>query len=87
MRESESRCVLNGFNAANPISKNKIKSILKVIVKRTLRKHGYPPDMQLLATGTVLRQAKLIADELSSTNIYCKTTEEFYKSSSESTQW
>jgi type I restriction enzyme R subunit len=37
---------------------------LKVIVKRTLRKYGYPPDMQILATETVLKQAELIAEEL-----------------------
>lgn len=30
---------------------------LKVIVKRILRKYGYPPDMQMLATETVLKQA------------------------------
>ncbi|KAA0259090.1 type I restriction endonuclease subunit R [Deferribacter autotrophicus] len=37
---------------------------LRVIVKRTLRKYGYPPDMQALATETVLKQAELIADEI-----------------------
>ncbi len=37
---------------------------LKVIVKRTLRQYGYPPDMQKLATETVLKQAEMIADEL-----------------------
>jgi len=37
---------------------------LKVIVKRTLRQYGYPPDMQALATETVLKQAELIADEI-----------------------
>jgi type I restriction enzyme R subunit len=37
---------------------------LRVIVKRTLRKYGYPPDMEKLATDTVLKQAELIADEL-----------------------
>ena len=37
---------------------------LKVIVKRTLRKYGYPPDMQALATETVLKQAEAIADSL-----------------------
>jgi len=44
--------------------KESVKSKLKVIVKRTLRKFGYPPDMQKLATETVLEQAKLIAEEL-----------------------
>ncbi|MCD6245556.1 DUF3387 domain-containing protein [candidate division WOR-3 bacterium] len=37
---------------------------LRVIVKRTQRQYGYPPDMQKLATETVLQQAELIADEI-----------------------
>ena len=37
---------------------------LKRIVKRTLRQYGYPPDMQELATETVLKQAELIANEI-----------------------
>ncbi len=37
---------------------------LRVVVKRTLRQFGYPPDMQKLATETVLKQAELIADEI-----------------------
>jgi type I restriction enzyme R subunit len=45
--------------------KESVKAKLKVIVKRTLRQYGYPPDMQKLATETVLKQAELIADELS----------------------
>ena len=44
--------------------KESVKAKLKVIVKRTLRKYGYPPDMQTLATETVLKQAELIADEI-----------------------
>ena len=44
--------------------KDSVRSKLKVIVKRTLRQYGYPPDMQKLATETVLKQAELIADEL-----------------------
>lgn len=40
------------------------RSKLKVIVKRTLRQYGYPPDMQELATETVLKQAELIANEI-----------------------
>ncbi len=46
-----------------PIKEN-VRAKLKVIVKRTLRQYGYPPDMQLLATDTVLKQAEIIADEL-----------------------
>ena len=44
--------------------KESVRAKLKVIVKRTLRKYGYPPDMQLLATETVLQQAEMIANEL-----------------------
>jgi type I restriction enzyme R subunit len=33
---------------------------IKVIVKRILKKHGYPPDLQEEATQTVLEQAKLL---------------------------
>jgi len=46
--------------------KKSVKAKLKVIVKRTLRQYGYPPDMQKLATETVLKQAELIANELTS---------------------
>ncbi|MGB3459738.1 MAG: HsdR family type I site-specific deoxyribonuclease [Halobacteriota archaeon] len=42
--------------------KESVRAKLKVIVKRTLRHYGYPPDMQALATETVLKQAELIAD-------------------------
>jgi type I restriction enzyme, R subunit len=45
--------------------KESVKAKLKVIVKRTLRFYGYPPDMQKLATETILKQAELIASELS----------------------
>lgn len=44
--------------------KESVKAKLKVIVKRILRQYGYPPDMQMLATETVLKQAELIADEI-----------------------
>lgn len=44
--------------------KESVKAKLKVIVKRTLRQYGYPPDMQKLATETVLKQAELLANEL-----------------------
>lgn len=44
--------------------KENVRAKLKVIVKRTLRQFGYPPNMELLATETVLRQAEMIANEL-----------------------
>ena len=44
--------------------KESVRARLRVIVKRILRKYGYPPDMELLATETVLKQAEMIANEL-----------------------
>ena len=35
---------------------------LRVLVKRILRKHGYPPDKQEKATQTVLEQAALLSE-------------------------
>jgi type I restriction enzyme R subunit len=37
---------------------------IRVIVRRILRKHGYPPDMQEAATKLVLEQAEVICAEL-----------------------
>lgn len=44
--------------------KESVRAKLKIAVKRVLRQFGYPPDMQALATETVLKQAEMIADEL-----------------------
>ncbi|NGF55359.1 type I restriction endonuclease subunit R [Parapedobacter sp. SGR-10] len=44
--------------------KESVKAKLKVAVKRILRKYGYPPDKQMLATETVLKQAEMIANEI-----------------------
>lgn len=44
--------------------KESVRAKLKVIIKRTLRQYGYPPDMQKLATETVLKQAEMIAEEI-----------------------
>lgn len=38
-----------------------VRASMRVIIKRILRKHGYPPDKQLKATETVLEQAELLA--------------------------
>jgi type I restriction enzyme R subunit len=45
--------------------KETIQAKLRAIVKRTLRVYGYPPDMELLATDNILKQANLLADEWS----------------------
>ena len=48
--------------------KESVRAKLKVIIKRTLRQYGYPPDLQKLATETVLKQAELIANEITNEN-------------------
>ena len=40
-----------------------VRAQLRVLVKRILRKHGYPPDKQEPATQTVLEQAALLSGE------------------------
>ena len=41
-----------------------VQAQMRVLVKRILRKYGYPPDKRKKATETVLDQAKLMASEL-----------------------
>jgi type I restriction enzyme R subunit len=40
-----------------------VRAQLRVLVKRILRKHGYPPDKQEKATQTVLEQAALLSGQ------------------------
>ena len=47
--------------------KESARAKLRVVVKRLLKKYGYPPDMALLATETVLEQAEQLAEELALT--------------------
>lgn len=42
-------------------AKETVRARLRAMVRRVLRKHGYPPDKQEKATQTVLAQAELIA--------------------------
>ena len=43
-----------------------VRANLRRLVKRVLRKHGYPPDKQELATRTVLEQAEALSPRLGS---------------------
>ncbi len=43
--------------------KESVQAKLRVLVKRTLKQYGYPPDMQKLATDNVLKQAAMLADD------------------------
>jgi type I restriction enzyme R subunit len=38
-----------------------VRASLRVMVKRILRKYGYPPDKQEKATQTVLEQAEVLS--------------------------
>ncbi|MBE6336827.1 MAG: type I restriction endonuclease subunit R [Lentimicrobiaceae bacterium] len=44
--------------------KENVRAKMRVAIKRLLRRYGYPPDMQMLATETVIKQAELISAEL-----------------------
>ena len=39
-----------------------VRARLRVMVRRILRKHGYPPDKQKKAAQTVLEQAELLSE-------------------------
>ncbi len=43
--------------------RDNVRAQLRVIVKRILRKYGYPPDKQEQATRTVLEQAEVLSQE------------------------
>lgn len=45
--------------------KESVQATLRRIIRRILRKYGYPPDKQEKAIQTVIEQAKLLAEELS----------------------
>lgn len=43
--------------------KENVRAKLRTLVKRLLRKYGYPPDKQEKATETVLAQAELLCKD------------------------
>ena len=43
--------------------RDNVRAQLRVLVKRILRKHGYPPDKQEKATQTVLEQAEVLSEQ------------------------
>ena len=49
--------------------KESVQSALRRNVRRILRLHGYPPDLQEKAVETVIMQAKMLAENLASENI------------------
>lgn len=58
-----SLCFSQWYGAPFDVNRDSYGSAeLRVIVKRILRKYGYPPDKQEAATNTVLQQAELLSD-------------------------
>ena len=47
-----------------------VQAKMRLAIKKILRKHGYPPDMELKAMETVLEQAKLLANDFSNNSTY-----------------
>ena len=43
--------------------KESVQAKLRVLVKRTLRQYGYPPDLEKMAIDNVLKQSAMLADE------------------------
>ena len=46
-----------------------VRARLRVLVKRILRKYGYPPDKQEKATQTVLEQAEILSTDWAQTSV------------------
>ncbi len=43
--------------------KETVRAKMRVLVRRILKKYGYPPDLQEAATQTVLEQAEVLCAE------------------------
>lgn len=43
--------------------KENVRAKLRLVVKRILGRHGYPPDKQERAVETVIHQAELLSEE------------------------
>ena len=59
-KRAGSRAVQNNLITDQTVREN-VRAGLRVIIKRVLRKHGYPPDKQEKATQTVLEQAESLS--------------------------
>ena len=44
--------------------REKVRIKMRALVKTTLKRFGYPPDLEKIATENILKQAELLADEL-----------------------
>jgi len=46
--------------------REKVRIKMRALVKTTLKRFGYPPDLEKLATENILKQAELLADDFAS---------------------
>lgn len=58
--------------------KESVQAKLRVMVKRILRKHGYPPDKEKKATDTVLEQATLLCKDWADVTPACGANETLF---------
>ena len=57
------RMLIDGVTVEHRTSDGRIRGAqLRVLVRRVLRKHGYPPDKQEKAALTVLEQAEVLSE-------------------------
>jgi type I restriction enzyme R subunit len=54
---------LFGWRRTN-CGRESVQATLRRNIRRILRKHGYPPDLQEKAVQTVIDQARLLANDL-----------------------
>ncbi len=56
---------VRGNTTVDWAKRENVKARMRVLVKRTLREYGYPPDMEKLAVDNVLKQAEMFAKDRS----------------------
>ena len=49
--------------------KENVRAQLRVIIKRILKKYGYPPDQEKLAIDNILKQTELLSNNWSSSKV------------------
>ncbi len=47
-----------------------VRAQMRVMIKRILRRYGYPPDKQARATELVLEQAEVLSRDLAEAEVY-----------------
>ena len=61
-RSTNSNCPVRSNVTIDLTLRENVRANLRVLVRRILHKHGYPPDKQEKATMTVLEQAEVLSE-------------------------